>query len=149
MVREITRAVVLLAAMGTAATAGQINTALEAHLQSTQSDSVRVIVHLKDAPQFDVAALTNGTRQDREATLRAFQQNAQTAQAAFLQEVGGFAAARSTVKTFWIANAVAMTVRPDQVAKIAARSDVREVQLNETIQLEQPYRAEIPKHEKE
>lgn len=149
MIRELSRAVVLLAAMGTAVNAGTINSALEAHLQSTQSDTVRVVVHLKDVPQFNVDGLTRGTQPDREATLRAFQQNAQAAQAAFLQEVGGLVAARSTVKTFWVANAVALTVSPDQVAKIAARSDVREVQLNETIQLEVPHAAEIPKREKE
>jgi len=145
--RLLTAAMALaLMAKPMTAQASNIDPALQAHLASNSGET-RVLVLMKDVPRFNIQARTSGVQEDRTETLKAFRANAQEAQAGLLSSLDqNLFSASEPVKTFWLANIVALTANEALINQIADRDDVRGVFLNETVTLDSAA-GEIPKRE--
>jgi subtilisin family serine protease len=132
---------------GSAMGAGVIDRAVQEQLdRSGPGDTIPIMVLFKDAPAFDAGALIGEGPDARQKVQEALQANAREAQKGFDNFVAADSSVRS-VKHFWIVNAVSCKASVAAIEKLAARDDVKAIELNQTIQLEPTRPGSQPKEE--
>lgn len=124
----------LVAALGVGtASSAILSDGLVRELNQNPDGTRRILVFFNDAP--GAAFAMQGTSGDRQAGIEALRQNAALAQADFLREAG-LGIDGVAVQSNWLANAIFMDATAEQIREIAARSDVKRVEDNTTIQLD-------------
>ncbi|MBI4865518.1 MAG: S8 family serine peptidase [Candidatus Wallbacteria bacterium] len=139
LANRVLTAVLATAILSTAASAAPLSPKLTKALDGLPAGGkLRVLVRLKDAGTVVFgAAQSVSDSAGRSARLKALRENAKKSQASLLETVKPFGVTNglesSTVRALWLANAVAMDADRETIEKLAARGDVKEVVLNETI----------------
>jgi subtilisin family serine protease len=123
----------------TAAPAAPLSDSLQKALDKAGGQgTVRIVVQMKDAERMLYgASMAAGDSAGRMARMKTMRGISSQSQKAFLDEfrtVGVMnAGASKKVRSYWLANAVALDADRETIEKIAARSDVQAVDLNDTL----------------
>lgn len=144
LLRKTTLLLSLIAALSFAtANAGQIDPSLRHHLASlNDSEHVRVLIYLDQ--QADIRSLhrqhlrTSASRaQSHREVVQALQQTAKTTQPSLLNYLQTMqkSGAIENVKSFWIVNMFAASVAKEEIFRIAALSEVSEIEMDVPIQM--------------